>query len=164
VKGVGEPCAGEPHARFDGRGLETERYGVTAPAPDPTILSGDTAVGSSERTEVSGPIVGREGETGWYSLSFKFDEEFPEHYEEGWGQISQFHTEADGSPPVSIVLRDTPGQWSVMIHRYNGTGLENFEESFSIFDAPVNNGTWHDLKLEVKWSESDTDGYGSCLV
>jgi hypothetical protein len=25
VKGVGEPCAGEPHARFDGRGLETER-------------------------------------------------------------------------------------------------------------------------------------------
>jgi len=38
VKGVGEPCAGEPHARFDGRGLETERYGVTAPAPDPTTL------------------------------------------------------------------------------------------------------------------------------
>ena len=36
MKGVGEPCAGEPHARFDGRGLETERYGVTAPAPDPT--------------------------------------------------------------------------------------------------------------------------------
>jgi len=39
VKGVGEPCAGEPHARFDGRGLETERYGVTAPAPDPTNLA-----------------------------------------------------------------------------------------------------------------------------
>src|SRR5674476_521035 len=39
VKGVGEPCAGEPHARFDGRGLETERTSVTAPAPDPTNLS-----------------------------------------------------------------------------------------------------------------------------
>jgi hypothetical protein len=39
VKGVGEPCAGEPHARFDGRGLETERISVTAPAPDPTILN-----------------------------------------------------------------------------------------------------------------------------
>src|SRR5690242_9291066 len=24
VNGVGEPCAGEPHARFDGEGLETE--------------------------------------------------------------------------------------------------------------------------------------------
>ena len=39
MKGVGEPCAGEPHARFDGRGLETERFGVTAPTPDPTNLN-----------------------------------------------------------------------------------------------------------------------------
>jgi predicted nucleic acid-binding protein len=38
VKDVGEPCAGEPHARFDGRGLETERHSVTAPVPDPTKL------------------------------------------------------------------------------------------------------------------------------
>jgi hypothetical protein len=27
VNGVGKPCAREPHARFDGRGLETERPG-----------------------------------------------------------------------------------------------------------------------------------------
>ena len=27
VNDVGEPCAGEPHARFDGRELETERPG-----------------------------------------------------------------------------------------------------------------------------------------
>ena len=25
VNGVGKPCAGEPHARFDGRELETEQ-------------------------------------------------------------------------------------------------------------------------------------------
>jgi hypothetical protein len=25
VNDVGEPCAGEPHARFDGRGLETKQ-------------------------------------------------------------------------------------------------------------------------------------------
>src|SRR4051812_1009979 len=36
VNDVGEPCAGEPHARFDGRRLETERASVTAPAADPT--------------------------------------------------------------------------------------------------------------------------------
>ena len=36
VKNVGKPCAGEPHARFDGRGLETEpRPAETAPVPDP---------------------------------------------------------------------------------------------------------------------------------
>ena len=34
MKGVGEPCAGEPHARFDGRGLETERY--ASPRQPPT--------------------------------------------------------------------------------------------------------------------------------
>ena len=64
VNGVGKPCAGEPHARFDGRELETERRSgqghedkghqgkpcghqrlrdlpsivVTAPAPDPTCV------------------------------------------------------------------------------------------------------------------------------
>lgn len=63
VNDLGEPCAGEPHARFDGRGLETERFGqghgeeqskgkpfgssrlrdlpsesATAPAPDPTCV------------------------------------------------------------------------------------------------------------------------------
>jgi hypothetical protein len=27
VNDVGEPCAGEPHARFDGRGLKTEHPG-----------------------------------------------------------------------------------------------------------------------------------------
>ena len=27
VKNVGKPCAGEPHARFDGRELETGRAG-----------------------------------------------------------------------------------------------------------------------------------------
>jgi hypothetical protein len=37
VNDVGEPCAGEPHARFDGRRLETEHTRATAPAADPTI-------------------------------------------------------------------------------------------------------------------------------
>ena len=41
VNDVGEPCAGEPHARFDGRGLETgHKHCGTAPAPDPTRLRG----------------------------------------------------------------------------------------------------------------------------
>ena len=32
VKNVGKPCAGEPHARFDGRGLETEAIPATVEA------------------------------------------------------------------------------------------------------------------------------------
>ena len=38
MRGTYNRLCGIPHNRFDGRGLETERYGVTAPAPDPTNL------------------------------------------------------------------------------------------------------------------------------
>ena len=56
VKGVGEPCAGEPYARFAGRGLETERTSVTAPTPDPTDLfvagsSGSRSIAATNRIE-----------------------------------------------------------------------------------------------------------------
>ena len=36
VKNVGKPCAGEPHARFDGRGLETGRYQRNRASPRPS--------------------------------------------------------------------------------------------------------------------------------
>jgi len=48
VNDVGEPCAGEPHARFDGRGLETGRkHYATTPAPDPTSTGAAGAGGVS---------------------------------------------------------------------------------------------------------------------
>ena len=40
VNDVGKPCAGEPHARFDGRGLETEPQ-PAAPRQSPTLLDRD---------------------------------------------------------------------------------------------------------------------------
>ena len=36
VKNVGKPCAGEPHARFDGRGLETGRSTRNRASPRPS--------------------------------------------------------------------------------------------------------------------------------
>ena len=36
VKNVGKPCAGEPHARFDGRGLETGRQQRNRASPRPS--------------------------------------------------------------------------------------------------------------------------------
>src|SRR3954465_6568892 len=83
VNGVGKPCAGEPHARIDGRELETERPGhghdeerprrkprwsswrcvlppttATAPAPDPppeihTQLKGAVGVAGQGSSESS---------------------------------------------------------------------------------------------------------------
>ena len=36
VNDLGEPCAGEPHARFDGRGLETEHPGQGSEEEQPS--------------------------------------------------------------------------------------------------------------------------------
>lgn len=36
VKNVGKPCAGKPHARFDGRGLETDRTMRNRASPRPS--------------------------------------------------------------------------------------------------------------------------------
>ena len=40
VNDVGEPCAREAHARFDGGRLETEAHRATAPAAHPTHRAG----------------------------------------------------------------------------------------------------------------------------
>jgi hypothetical protein len=42
VNGVGKPCAGEPHARIDGRELETERR--SAMVMEKNDLTGNCAV------------------------------------------------------------------------------------------------------------------------
>jgi hypothetical protein len=52
VKNVGEPCAGEPHARFEvaAGGNQTSRAStrraVQAPPVDPTVASAPTGVGA----------------------------------------------------------------------------------------------------------------------
>ena len=96
------------NAYYDGTGTDNPQTSYAARVVDDPergkvaryeLRSGDIAVGDNERTEVVGPIVGREGETGWYALSYKFDPEFPmDHASQGWGVVSQFHTETDGSP------------------------------------------------------------------
>ena len=48
VNDVGEPCAGEPHARFDGRELETEH---TRPWP----RQWNTLTGNRRNLKAAGP-------------------------------------------------------------------------------------------------------------
>jgi len=47
VKNVGKPCAGEPHARFDGRGLETE---ATPAMVEAKAARGETPAGALRPT------------------------------------------------------------------------------------------------------------------
>jgi len=50
VNDVGEPCAGEPHARFDGRELETEHAWPRPP-------EWDSLAGNRRNTKASGPTA-----------------------------------------------------------------------------------------------------------
>jgi hypothetical protein len=50
VNDVGEPCAGEPHARFDGRELETE---YTGPRP----RQWDILTGNRRNSKAAGPTA-----------------------------------------------------------------------------------------------------------
>ena len=98
MKDVGEPCAGEPHARFDGRALETEQSRqpntaalgkprdlspdlpttATAPALDPTTPPGPTYLQPEVvRSSIDSPRIRGPAETGpevsaknrgWHSL------------------------------------------------------------------------------------------------
>jgi hypothetical protein len=66
VKDVGEPCAGEPHARFDGEGLETEREPPRQPLtptnlPSPCMLDVtlcEATASVSDPTSLQHPAIG----------------------------------------------------------------------------------------------------------
>lgn len=125
------------------------------------VRSGDVPpFGGGERAEVQGPNAagGTEGQTMWYEFSTKFDPSFPQnHADLAWGVTNQFHSiDANGSPPVGWYVDQRNGYWSLTIHKQSSPGV--YLQTFSIFDVPL--GTdWHDVKMEIHWSSSDTDGF-----
>ncbi|MDT5212312.1 MAG: hypothetical protein QOK18_551 [Mycobacterium sp.] len=48
------------------------------------------------------------------------------------------------------------GYWSLVIHQQSSPGA--YLKTFSIIDVPLAVGTWHDVKMQIKWSKSDTVG------
>jgi hypothetical protein len=116
--------------------------------------------GGGERTEVqSTPNVsgGSEGDVRWYAFSTKFDSSFPtDHADLGWELTNQWHADADGSPPVGWYVDQRNGFWSLVVHRQSAPG--DYLETLPIFDVPLDPGTWHDVKMQVRWSASDSVG------
>jgi hypothetical protein len=125
------------------------------------VRSGDVPpFGGGERAEVQAgdETGGTEGQTRWYAFSTKFDPTFPQnHADLGWGLTNQWHANASGgSPPVGWYLDAKNGHWSLVINRQSAPGT--YLNSFSIIDVPLKVGTWHDVKMQVTWSRSDTAG------
>jgi Polysaccharide lyase len=126
------------------------------------VRSGDL-VGKTESSQVTGTAAdtgGTEGEIRWYAFSTMFDPTFPmDHADLGWGLTNQWHegSNQDGSPPFGFYLDQLDGYWSLVIQKQSRP--TKFVSVFSIWDTPLDRGTWHDIKLQVKFSTSDTTGW-----
>jgi len=127
------------------------------------VRSGDVPpFGGGERSEVGAntDTGGTEGQIMWYQFATKFDPSFPQnHADLGWGLTNQFRA-ADaesGSPPVGWYVDQRNGYWSLVLHKQSRPGV--YLQIFSIFDTPLDVGTWHDVTMQVRWSTSDTEGW-----
>ena len=80
VKNVGEPCAGEPHARFDGEGLETEPD-ATAPLTMTrirlTVTRSATTATEEHQTSSSAALTTVRHTPSWTRSSCGFKEKLP---------------------------------------------------------------------------------------
>ncbi|WP_198290972.1 heparin lyase I family protein [Mycobacterium sp. 155] len=124
------------------------------------VRSGDVpSFGGGERSEVADSLSGAEGQTLWYAFSTKFDPTYPQNRASlGWGLTNQWHPSSNtGSPPVGWYVDVRNGYWSLVIQKQSAPG--EYEQVFSLIDLPLAVGTWHDVKMQVKWSTSDSTGF-----
>ncbi len=151
----------------------TEGYQPTYPATivdDPVkgkvaryeVRSGDGTDGkeASQVTATSAQTGGTEGQIRWYAFSTKFDPTFPmNHASLGWGLTNQWHEGADmgGSPPFGMYVDQLNGNWSLTIQKQSAPAV--YLDVFPIWNTPLNNGNWHDIKMEVMFSTSDATGW-----
>ncbi|MEN0139114.1 MAG: polysaccharide lyase [Rhodococcus sp. (in: high G+C Gram-positive bacteria)] len=126
------------------------------------VRSGDTpSFGGGERSEVAGgnDTGGFEGQTRWYQFSTKFDSAFPQnHASLGWGLTNQWHQDVGiGSPPIGWYVSQRNGYWSLVVNKQSMPGVDL--ETLSIFETPLDVGRWHDVRMQINWSTSDTAGW-----
>ena len=128
------------------------------------VRSGDVPdFGGGERAEVQSTPAqtgGTEGQTRWFAFSTKFDSNFSLDYDgwPQWGVTNQWHpTSSTGSPPFSLGLT-SGGTWSLRVNPQSSPGNYLGGER-SIWTVPMDRGNWHDIKMQVHFSTSNTGGW-----
>jgi hypothetical protein len=125
------------------------------------LHDGDEPFGGTERTEVSSsgtPSDALPGDERWYQFSTMFSTTFPSnHASQGWGVVNQWHDRSDHSPPMSMDVGWIDGHWVLRINRQSSPGVSI--GSVVPWKTPLANGTWHDIKLHIKWSTDPDVGF-----
>ncbi len=138
---------------------------VTAPVRDGRfaarfeVRQGEDPIGSSgPRAELTRRTNEQEGDERWYAWSTMFAPDFP--VGEGWQVITQWHADAEGSPPVGIYVQD--GRLELQVNRHDGPGEQLSTEV--PYSGPLKRGQWRDIRLHVIWSGDDAKGLVQMFV
>lgn len=125
------------------------------------VRTGDVPpFGGGERSEVSSDqTVATDGQEAWYGFSTMFDPSFPtNHADLGWGLTNQWHGDSNaGSPPINWSTSFRNGEWTLIADRQSFPG--GYLGQVALFSTPLAVGTWHDVRMQVRWSPSDDDGF-----
>ena len=118
-----------------------------------TVSPGDVPeFGGGERSEVAGhddAVLVREGEERWYEFSLRFGEDFPAPVEGSWFIIMQWHSDAGGSPPLTVHV--SPDREVVI-------GGDAVREDGRVL-GKVRPGEWVDYALHIGFSRDASDGF-----
>ena len=118
---------------------------------DPLCAAGWGCFG--DRAEVQMYTGETEGQERWYSWSTMIAADFPRY--STWQVISQWHANADGSPPIGFFAVND--DLVLQFHRYSSPG--NAIDIVTPWKGSLRRGQWQDIRLHVKWSGSDSVGF-----
>jgi hypothetical protein len=129
------------------------------------VRSGDPGIygaGGQPRSEVATPFNMpdmTEGKVNWQAFSVMFDPSYPTTASGVlWGLTNQWHSIVDdGGPPFGFYTVAN-GLWTLRFNKHS-VPIGSQAQTIDIWSTPLASGTWHDVKLQVGWSSSDTVGF-----
>ena len=130
------------------RGSRAVRFQV-GPGEDPLGNFGDRA-----ELAFAGPSVS-EGQEYWYDWYTLFPGDFPIESNRVWQVFSQWHSTANGSPPLAWYVEG--GNMVLVANRYSSPG--NRIEAKVLWRGSLKRGQWRHIRMNVKFSGSDSVGF-----
>lgn len=137
------------------------------------VRDGDSGITENDRSEVTTrDVVGYAGaghapagSTRWYAFSVKFDTTFPANHGGSWCVTNQFHDDINGYSPTISWGFAAPGNsqftdvgyWHLVWQQQEAD--HTYLNVLPILQLPILLGQWHDIKMQVKWSPDDTQGF-----
>ena len=119
------------------------------------VRNGESPFGIGERAEVQIRTSEREGQVRWYSWSTKFARNFPIARRGAWQVVTQWHANANGSPPLGFFV--DRNRLILRAHRHSAP--RRLLSVRDLWSGPLRRGKWNHIKMRVRWSGSDRKGW-----